>query len=104
MAKHFIDTTEFIEDPRDLFSVSNLKAVMLAKWRAILSRVGDLNLKCEARESTVDDTLKAQNIVVTILQINSSRKLRENISTTIASCFNRGEGGETAFGLDRNLD
>lgn len=49
MAKHFIDMTVSIEDPRDLFSVSNLKPVMLAKWRAILSGVGVLNLKCVAR-------------------------------------------------------
>lgn len=49
MAKYFIDTTVSIEYPKDLFSVSNLKPAMLAKWRAILSGVGVLNLKCEAR-------------------------------------------------------
>lgn len=49
MAKHFIDTSVSIEDPRDLFSVSNLKPIMLGKWRAFLFGVGVLNLKYEAR-------------------------------------------------------
>lgn len=80
IAKWLGDMARSMEDSRDLFTAWNWPH--WPREKRFFPEAGVLNLKCEARWSPNYDSLKAKNMVVMILQIDSSRILKENISTT----------------------